>query len=72
MFELGRKPSQVILVVFLDQKLQISQRISVPTDRQMLSMHQYLLIESHRTPLKIGYGEHACMFVSLKMPESKA
>ena len=57
MFELGRKPSQVILVVFLDQKLQKSQRISVPTDRQTLSMHQYLLIENHRrsvgTPLKV-------------------
>ena len=48
MFELGRKPSQVILVVFLDQKLQKSQRISVPTDQQTLSMHRYLLIESHR------------------------
>ena len=30
MFELGRKPSQVILVVFLDQKYQKSQRISYP------------------------------------------
>ena len=56
MFELGRKPSQVIFVLSLDQKSQKSQRISVPTDRQTLLMHRYLLIESHRrsvgTPLK--------------------
>ena len=31
MLELGRNPSQVILVVFLEQKSQKSQRISVPT-----------------------------------------
>ena len=54
MFELGRKPSQVILVVFLDQKSQKLQRISVPTDRQTLSMHQYLLIESHRRSVVQG------------------
>ena len=55
MFELGRKPSQVIVIVCLDQKSQKSQRISVPTDRQTLSIHRYLLIESNRrsvgTPL---------------------
>ena len=55
MFELDRKPSQLVLVVFSDQKSQKSQRISVPTDRQTLSMHRYLLIKSHRrsvgTPL---------------------
>ena len=33
MIELGCKPSQVILVVFLDQKLQKLQRISVPAVR---------------------------------------
>ena len=33
MFELGRKPSQVILVVFLDRKSPKSQRKSVPTVR---------------------------------------
>ena len=42
MFELGRKPSQVILVLFLHRKEQKSQRISVPTDRQTLLMHRYL------------------------------
>ena len=56
MLELGRKPSKVILVVFFNRKLQKWQRISVPTDRQTLSMHPYLLIESHPlsvdTPLK--------------------
>ena len=31
MFELGRKPSEVILVVFLVQKSEKSQRIGVPT-----------------------------------------
>ena len=51
MFELGRKPFQVILVVFLDRKYQQSQWISVPTDRQTLSLHRYLLIESHRRPV---------------------
>ena len=55
MFELGRKASQAILVVFLDHKKEKSQMISVPTDRLTLSMHRYLLIESHRrsvgTPL---------------------
>ena len=57
MFELGCKPSQVNLVVSLDQKSQKSQRVSVPTDRQTLSIHRYLLIESHRrsvgTPLMV-------------------
>ena len=57
MFELGRKPSQVILIVFLDQKSQKSQRISIPTDRQTLSMHRYLLIESHRR--SVGTTLHA-------------
>ena len=56
MFEFGRKPSQVILVVLLDQKSQKSQRISVPTDRQTLSMHRYLSLQGLRrsvgTPLK--------------------
>ena len=33
MLELGRKPSQVILPVFLDQKQQKKQKISVPTVR---------------------------------------
>ena len=33
MLELGRKRSQVILVVFLDPKQHKSQRISVPTVR---------------------------------------
>ena len=47
MFELGRKASQAILVVFLDHKKEKSQMISVPTDRLTLSMHRYLLIESH-------------------------
>ena len=64
MFELGRKPSQVVLVVFLDQKSQKSQRISVPTDRQTLSMHRYLLIESHHcsvgTPLQMSMGLGHC------------
>ena len=42
MFELGRKPSQVILVLFFHRKEQKSQRISVPTDRQTILMHRYL------------------------------
>ena len=55
MFELGRKPFQVILVVFLDRK---SQRMSVPTDRQTLSMHRYLQLQgfccSVGRPLNVG------------------
>ena len=56
MFELGHKPSQVILVLFLHRKEQKSQSISVPTDRQTLSMHRYLPSQAFRcyvgTPLK--------------------
>ena len=48
MFELGRKPSQVILVPFLHRKKQKSQRLSVPTDRQTLLMHRYLQSQGFR------------------------
>ena len=70
MFELGRKPSQVILVLFLHRKLQKSQRISVPTDRQTLSMHRYLQSQGFRrsvgTPLKcykiVNLNTQQCIF----------
>ena len=35
MLDLGQKPSQVILVVFLHRNVQKSQRISVPTVRRL-------------------------------------
>ena len=38
MFELRRRPSEVISVVFLDRKQQKSQRVSVPTVHLFFSM----------------------------------
>ena len=60
MFELGRKQSQVILVLFLHRKEQKSQRISVPTDRQTLSMHRYLQCQALRR--SVGTPLESCAF----------
>ena len=54
-----RSWSKAISVVFLNRNWQKSQRLSVPTDRQTLSMHQYLQSQGLRrsvgTPLKYMY-----------------
>ena len=65
MFELGRKLSQVILVVFLDRKWQKSQRISVPTDQQTLLMHQYL--QSQGFCCSVGTALYACVRGDVKI-----
>ena len=49
MLDLGRKPSQVISVVFLHGNWQNSQRISVPTVR-------LLLIINYRS-VRTGFGQ---------------
>ena len=47
MFEFSRNPKLALSVNDHFDECSLSQEKSVPTDRQTLSMHQYVLIESH-------------------------
>ena len=47
MFEFSRNPKLALSVNDHFDECSLSQEKSVPTDRQTLSMHRYVLIESH-------------------------
>ena len=48
MFEFSRNPKIALSVDNHFDECTLSQEKGVPTDRQTLSMHRYVLIESHR------------------------
>ena len=48
MFEFSRNPKIAFSVDNHFDECTLLQETSVPTDRQSLSVHQYVLIESHR------------------------